>query len=159
MFQDVHVPEKDVWTLTHVDPDDGFADVCLIIHPCSEHPSVERQLALCGWIADNSGCTEWWEEQEVTITLPEATISADLQNCGLVDGWCTNSPTLQLTGSEPVDGEVITLIEGTRNGETFACTGNSCAVPGLEGDNSFTFWAHSSWGDTSQMGSLSAKVD
>lgn len=110
-------------------------------------------------MADNSGCTEWREEQEVTITLPEATIDSVLENCHPVNGWCTNSPTVSLTGSEPVDGEMITLIEGTRNGETFACPGDSCDVPGLEGENSFTFWAHSSWGDTSQMGTLSFKVD
>jgi len=35
----------------------------------------------------------------------------------------------------------------------------SCDVPLLEGENNFTFWALSSWGDSSRMGSLSARVD
>jgi hypothetical protein len=42
-FKEVRDPDHDVWTLTHVDPSDGFSDVCLIIHTCEEHPSVERQ--------------------------------------------------------------------------------------------------------------------
>src|SRR3970282_877510 len=56
VFVEVRDPDHDVWTLTHVDPGDGFLDVCLIIHTCEEHPSVERQQALCSWTADNSGC-------------------------------------------------------------------------------------------------------
>jgi len=71
----VRDPDNDVWTLTHVDTFDPYLDVCLIIHTCDEHPSVDRQLALCGWIADTSGCDKAyrWEEQEVD--LPEATIT------------------------------------------------------------------------------------
>jgi len=158
-FQEVRDPDNDVWTLTHVDPNDGFLDVCLIIHTCAEHPSVQRQQALCGWTADNSGCDEAYKTEEVTVVLPEATISSDLQGCALSDGWCTDSPTLHLVGSEPVAGESITLIEGTRNGEPFACPGSVCDVPLLQGDNQFTFWALSTWGDSSQMGTLSAQVD
>ena len=57
--------------------------------------------------------------KEVTVVLPEATIGSDLQGCTLVDGWCTDTPTLHLEGTEPVAGQTITLIEGTRNGEPF----------------------------------------
>lgn len=159
VFAEVRDPDHDVWTLTHADPFDGLADVCLIIHTCEEHPSVERQQALCGWVADNSGCDEAFKLEEQTVLLPEATIAGALQNCSLIDGWCTSSPTLQLTAFEPVAGESITLIEGTRNGEPFACSGTACDVPLLEGTNEFSFWALSTWGDSSQMGSLSALVD
>jgi hypothetical protein len=158
-FQEVRDPDNDVWTLTHVDPNDGFLDVCLIIHTCDEHPSVQRQQALCGWTADNSGCDRAYKIEEVTVVLPEATISSDLQGCTPVDGWCTDSPTLRLAGTEPVAGETITLIEGTRNGEPFACPGAACDVPLVQGGNQFTFWALSTWGDSSQMGTLSAQVD
>ena len=158
-FVEVRDPDNDVWTLTHVDPNDGFLDVCLIIHTCDEHPSVERQLALCGWVADNSGCTMAFKTEEQTVVLPEATISGDLQDCGLQDGWCTEPAVLHLEGSEPLAGETIDLIEGTRNGALFACGGTECDIPLLQGENDFTFWAHSSYGDTSQMGSLSAQVD
>ncbi len=158
-FEEVRDPDNDVWTLTHIDPGDGFADVCLIVHTCEEHPSVERQLALCGWVADNSGCSEAYKIEETEVVLPEATIAGDLQNCTLNNGWCTTSPSLSLIGVEPLAGESITLIEGTRNGEPFACAGGACAVPLVEGGNSFTFWALSSYGDSSQMGNLSAQVD
>src|SRR3990172_2927482 len=158
-FQEVRDPDNDVWPLPPVDPNDGFLDVCLIIHTCEEHPSVVRQQALCGWTADNSGCDRAYKIKEVTIVLPEATISSDLQGCTLVDGWCTDTPTLHLVGTEPVTGETITLIEGTRNGEPFACPGAVCDVPLVQGGNQLTFWALSSWGDSSQMGTFSAQVD
>jgi hypothetical protein len=93
-FVTVRDPDNDVWTLTHVDPLDGFADVCLIVHTCDEHPSVGRQTSLCGWVADNSGCSMAYKTEEQTVTLPEATIADDLQSCNLNNGWCTSSPTL-----------------------------------------------------------------
>jgi hypothetical protein len=139
VFVEVRDPDHDVWALTHVDPFDGLADVCLIIHTCAEHPSVERQLALCGWVADNSGCDEAYKTEEQTVLLPEATIAGALQDCSLVGGWCTSSPTLHLSANEPVAGESITLIEGTRNDELFACSGMECDVPLLEGSSDFTF--------------------
>lgn len=133
--------------------------MCLIVHTCDEHPSVGRQTALCGWVADNSGCSEAHKTEEVIITLAEAAIADDLQGCNLNNGWCTTPPTLQLTANEPLPRESITLIEGTRNGESFACTSDTCNVPLLEGSNNFSFWALSSYGDSSRMGNLSAQVD
>ena len=158
-FVTVRDPDNDVWTLTHVDPLDPYADVCLIVHTCDEHPSVGRQTSLCGWVADNSGCSMAYKIEEQTVTLAEATISDGLQNCNLNNGWCTSSPTLHLTANEPLPGETITLIEGTRNGEAFACASATCDVPLVEGNNSFGFWALSSYGDSSQMGNHSAQVD
>jgi hypothetical protein len=99
------------------------------------------------------------EVVERTITYPEATISGTLNGCNDQNGWCSTTPMLSLSASEPVAGYVITLIEGTRNGEVFACNGASCDIPLLEGENAFTFWAFSSWGDSSRMGSLTARVD
>ena len=52
-----------------------------------------------------------YKTEEQTITLPEATISDDPQNCNLNNGWCKSFPTLQLTANEPLPGETITLIE------------------------------------------------
>jgi hypothetical protein len=115
-----------------------------------------------------SGCYEgssdtYWEKDEsvdnVSVTYPEATISGALQSCTGNNGWCTSAAQLSLSGVEPVSGYSILGIEGTRNNVTFACTGSTCNVPLLEGSNDFTFWALSSWADTSLMGTLSAKVD
>jgi len=64
-----------------------------------------------------------------------------------------------LNGTEPLSGYSILAVEGSLNGQTFACSGDNCSVPLNEGNNDFTFWAISSWGDSSQMGTFSAKVD
>ena len=110
----------------------------------------------------NEGHTYWEKQeilQEVTNTYPPATISSALQNCTLNNGWCNTAPVLSLSGIEPVAGYNILAIEGTLNGQTFACAGTNCSLPLSQGNNSFNFWALSSWGDTSEMGALNAKVD
>ena len=68
-------------------------------------------------------------------------------------------PALSLNGSEPLAGYGILAVEGSLNGQTFACSGSVCDVPLNEGNNDFTFWALSSYGDSSEMGTFSAKVD
>lgn len=155
----VRDPDNDVWTLIHVDPFDLYLDTCLIIHTCEEHPSVDRQLALCGWIADSSGCEEAYRWEEQGVDLPEATIAADLLSCLPFNGWCTTSPTLHLTGDEPLAGEVIIGVEGTHNGDDFFCAEDTCDVPLAEGQNAFTYWALSSYGDSSRMGEETDQVD
>lgn len=155
----VRDPDHDIWTLTHVDLFDGYSDVCLVMHTCEEHPSVERQAALCGWVADTSGCEEAFQTERRTATLPEAAVSADLRGCSLHGGWCPAESVLHLLGAEPLAGYEITGIEGTRNSEAFFCAGAQCDVTALEGENNFTFWALSSYGDSSLMGTLSARVD
>ena len=155
----VRDPDNDVWTLTHVDPVDGLPDTCFIVHTCEAHPSVERQLALCGWVADNSGCEEAYKFEEVEYDLPEATISWELVNCGLNNGWCTKKPTLLLSGSEPLEAESIYAIEGTLNQETFYCEDDVCGVPFNEGENTLAFWALSTYGDSSLKGEATVFVD
>ena len=99
------------------------------------------------------------EVVEKTINLDPATISSSLQNCNSNNGWCNTLPTLTLNGSEPLSGYNILAVEGSLNGQAFACSGSACDVPLNEGNNDFTFWALSSYGDSSQMGTLFAKVD
>jgi len=132
----------------------GCADACIV---CSWEGSPGKA---CG-DATYSYKTGTKEIIEETISyLPEATISGTLQNCNLSNGWCTNHTTLLLTAIEPVDGYSISIIEGTMNGITFACTDlNNCVVDLVAGDNTFTYWANSSYGDGSQMGTVTAKVD
>ena len=100
--------------------------------------------------------------REETVTYDPATIAGTV-NCTLVKGWCNGAsvPELALSASEPVAGQSILLIEGTRNGESFACQNGevNCSVQLLEGENSFNFWALSSWGDSSLMGNQTARVD
>ncbi|MEW6569517.1 MAG: hypothetical protein AB1449_15405, partial [Chloroflexota bacterium] len=97
---------------------------------------------------------------EETVTHPEATVSGSI-SCGVAgsSGWCRGGAELSLSGSEPLAGYTILALEGTRNGETFACPGSSCSVSLVEGINDFTFWALSSWGDSSRMGTASGRLD
>ena len=115
-----------------------------------------------GCFSGTAGDTYWSKEevlQEVTITHPSATIINSLQNCNLNNGWCNTTPELALSGTEPLSGYNILAIEGSLNGQTFACSGENCSISLNEGNNDFTFWALSSWGDSSEMGTFSSKVD
>ncbi len=111
----------------------------------------------------NNASYEYYEKGDVITTVqstyPPATIAGELLNCTLQNGWCNTRPRLSLTGDEPLDDYVITAIEGTRNGSAFSSPGSTYSISLVEGQNNFTFWALSSWGDSSLMGSLSAKVD
>ena len=112
------------------------------------------------------GDAKYWyktgEESKVvkeTVEHPPATINGSLENCTLQNGWCVTAPELALNADEPMDGYNILAIEGTLNGQTFACEQASCSVPLSEGDNDLAYWALSSWGDSSTMGNATAKVD
>ncbi len=110
----------------------------------------------------NVGATYWKkvdDSQEETITYPPATIEGFLQNCSPNNGWCTTFPQFSLSADEPLPNYDITAIEGTWNGQNFACPESDCSVPLTEGNNALTYWALSSWGDSSTMGSLTVKVD
>ena len=118
--------------------------------------SISRSSSLVSCSAGDLGCRSIPQ----TTTYPPATISGMI-NCPQSGsaGWCIAGSTLTLTGFEPLAGYSIIALEGTRNGETFACSGDNCSVPLLEGSNAFTYWALSSWGDSSAMGSSSGSVD
>jgi hypothetical protein len=91
-----------------------------------------------GCSSGETGCTS----TEQTSTSPPATVSGSVSCSGAItNGWCAGSAQLVLSASEPVSGQSITLIEGTRNGVTFACPGAACSVPLSDGQNDFTFWA------------------
>jgi hypothetical protein len=99
-------------------------------------------------------------EVEHVVDQPPATVNGSV-TCGVPGsgGWCRGEGELSLSGSEPLSGYTILALEGTRNGEPFACSGSACDVPLLEGANDFSFWAISSWGDTSLMDSAGALLD
>jgi len=82
---------------------------------------------------------------ETTVTYPPATVNGSVA-CSVPGsgGWCRGGAGLSLSGTEPLSGYSTLTLEGTRNGETFACPGASCSVPLVEGNNNFSFWALSS---------------
>lgn len=138
-------------------------------NPICNHKGGGTDCIVCTWKynpGNPCGDAEYWyqlgtksEIVTTTINLPPATISSTLQNCTLNNGWCNTAAKLFLSGTEPVAGYGITAIEGTLNGQPFNCSGANCSVPLNEGNNSFTFWALSSFGDSSVMGTFTAKVD
>lgn len=97
----------------------------------------------------------------VTTTYPPATITGQIQNCILQNGWCVTISQIELNANEPLAGHEILLIEGIRNSEIFACGEfeTTCQIPLLEGINTLEYWAISSWGDSSRKGTTTVKVD
>lgn len=166
----VRDPDKDKWTLIMDNPPPGCYSVCIIYHTCDEHPSVGRQEVVCcgagsGWRADSSSCEMAFKT--VTITLPPAIVSGSF-NCGSAgeDGWCRSSPKLDLNASEPLEGKVITLIEGDIEGSPRVLCDPpdnpsiTCSwTDGGEGTLGISYWAVSSYGDTSEKASDTWRVD
>jgi hypothetical protein len=77
------------------------------------------------------------------------------------DNFCSNLPTLVLTGEEPLPNESITAIQGTYSDIMFYCAGDRCALPmqttPMEGVL-VEFWAESSFGDTSEKFTAQVRV-
>ena len=93
-------------------------------------------------------------EKSVVVDLPEAQAWLSLGNCGNTspNGLCTRTPSIVVTGEEPLNSEQITAVHAIWNGKTYSCAGNSCEIPltatPMRGE-SMEFWAESSFGDSS----------
>ncbi len=150
-----YVPSKDFWKYKTVNSW-SCSNESKPWEAYSDKPSSQ------GCFSATKGDKYWDKVQStksVTVTYDPATITGSLQNCSLNNDWCTTSPQLSLIAEEPVTGYNIIAIEGTLNGQNFACANTSCSVPLPEGENTLKYWALSSWGDSSEMETTSAKVD
>jgi hypothetical protein len=144
---------------------------------CSTIPSWEQQEYWCGsgtsypsgWCSTHPG--QCWTGKITstycaTTNLPEATVNGSL-GCATAgnNGWCRGGATVSLTAHEPLAGERIQYIEGNLGAGLFtvcdpADNANvSCSWTPAEGNNTLSFWAHSSYGDTSDLETLACKVD
>ena len=157
-------------TLDLYEPPDGSCtaegSVASFFNPgsCSGWPGSCTTLP-CDISLDDSteSCSEGQQgcrAVEKTVDIAPAEVGGSV-TCGVTGsgGWCRGGAELSLSGSEPLSGYSILSLEGTRNGEPFACSGAACGVPLLEGNNAFTFWARSTYGDTSFAGSAGGKLD
>jgi len=139
-------------------------------------------IACAGWPGDCTGLscdingTETIEDcnpgdeactmREEGVDLDPATVSGTA-GCTLTgnNGWCRSGATVALSASEPVSGERITWIEGNQGAGDFSlcdpadASSVTCSWPAGDGNRSLSFWAHSTFGDTSEMGSVNLKVD
>jgi len=103
-------------------------------------------------------------QREMTVKLPPPTVMLSLENCAPVPrsgtNICETTPTLVLTGQEPLPNEHILRIEGTMDGTPFSCNPTCKLRPAATDDNGvkLEFWAWSSYGDSSQVFSGQVRV-
>ena len=94
-------------------------------------------------------------KKDITIKLPPPSVLVSLEGCEPDNsGWCTQPPTLVLTAEEPLPNEAITAISGFAGTEPFSCSGNKCVFKMSDTNPSgirLTFWAYSTYGDTSNV--------
>lgn len=122
-----------------------------------------EHLMLVNWYQVNAelqDCTEGQEacgQVSVYTTYDPATVSGT-NSCTLAgsNGWCKGVGTLSLSSTEPMPGQSITSID---NASGTLCTGGSCVLTYPEGTTSYTYWAVSSFGDTSVQATSSMSVD
>ena len=126
-------------------------------------PASGGRLCAIGWqdtwtencSPGQPGCTSI--QHTTTTTYPPATVTGST-SCSSPgnNGWCIGQASLNLSGSEPLAGYNITGIESSLG---MLCNSSSCTWSFPEGSTSLTFWALSSYGDTSLQASASMKVD
>lgn len=96
------------------------------------------------------------KQREIAVALPPPVVWLELEGCYLesTTNYCESSPILLLLGDEPVLGERITYITGELDEEIFSCQNTNCELPLSETDENgvnLTFWAYSSYGDSSYV--------
>jgi hypothetical protein len=171
-----------IWWLTQ------WADnkvVCDIIVDHTGNPSGFEIIDSCGddiyshWlssdvcdiaITDSENCTglylqlisETTATRSVPVKLPPAMIWVTLQGCLPYASThrCTGTPSLVLSGEEPLAGYSILRLEGTINDDPFVCE-PECLIdlaPTDEDGITINFWAYSSYGDSSELFTARVRV-
>ncbi|MBI3738147.1 MAG: hypothetical protein HY258_03770 [Chloroflexi bacterium] len=103
-------------------------------------------------------------QRQITVTLPPASVEMSLENCAGVTrsgtNICESPPILVLKGIEPLPNEHIVRIEGTMDGQSFACdpTCKLRLAPTDDNGVRLEFWAWSSYGDTSPLFTAQVRV-
>ncbi|MBI5951164.1 MAG: hypothetical protein HY865_05860 [Chloroflexi bacterium] len=105
------------------------------------------------------------EEKEVPLELEPASAWISLEDCEPVlsasTNICESSPTLVITGQEPLPDESITRVEGTYDGKPFDCAEAVCKfhIPEtVEEGVAVEFWSYSTYGDSSIVYSAQVRV-
>ncbi|HEY3313350.1 MAG TPA: hypothetical protein VGK00_17040 [Anaerolineales bacterium] len=94
-------------------------------------------------------------KRDITIKLPPPEVKVSLEGCEPdSSGWCTQQPSLVLTGDEPLPNESIKAISGMAGTDPFTCKGKTCTFKLSETKPTgvrLTFWAYSTYGDSSKV--------
>ncbi len=103
-------------------------------------------------------------QRQISVTLPPADVWLSLQGCDSVSrsgtNICETPPILELKGEEPLPNQHILRIEGTMDGQPFTCAVD-CQLQLSPTDATgvkMTFWAWSSYGDSSQVFGAQVRV-
>jgi hypothetical protein len=103
-------------------------------------------------------------QKQVTVELPPPSVWLSLEGCEPVSSAATNIcetiPKLVLKGVEPLPNEHIVRVEGTMNGQPFACAA-ICKLqlaPTSANGVKLQFWAWSSYGDSTDVFDADVRV-
>jgi hypothetical protein len=92
-------------------------------------------------------------ERKISIKLPPPEVWISLEGCDPDKSTykCDSQPILVLSGEEPIEGEHITGLAGDADGKPFTCDPTCRVNLGPTDDQGMTlsFWAYSSYGDSS----------
>ncbi|MBI5934931.1 MAG: hypothetical protein HY867_14595 [Chloroflexi bacterium] len=161
--------------------------VCKIVVEHEGIPSLEDVYASCGeditneWIAQPicknvdrpNHCKGYYiflvesvpGQRDVAVELPPPAVWVNVTDClavsSLATSVCEYIPKLMLTGEEPLPEYDVSRVEGTLNGQSFSCEGETCAVelqPTGEEGVLMEFWAYSTYGDSSKKFTAQVRV-
>ena len=92
---------------------------------------------------------EFNSQKEATVEIPPPSAWLSLEGCSVdgVTNICNSPPSLKINGEEPMNGEKIIKIEGTANGASFNCDGETCSIllPTNSDSVRFEFWLIQAW--------------
>jgi len=102
-------------------------------------------------------------QREIEIELVPPEVYIDIVNCDPQppENRCEIMPSLHLVAEEPLPNESIISIQGYIGNQPFSCEGDECTVPlPATGENGtqVTFWAESSFGDSSEVFTAQIRV-
>ena len=112
---------------------------------------------------DTQNCTGYYfiqvaskpGKRQVTVKLPPPDVHVSIEGCEPdKSGWCTQQPSLVITAEEPLPNQSITAVLGTVGADSFSCKGSTCIFKLSETKPTgvkLTFWANSTYGDTSKV--------
>ena len=133
---------------------DGYSEECQgrnLRWPSPQVDSINDTLEAC--TSGQTGCVN----VGTPVVYNPATVSG-VNSCTINgnNGWCKGVGKLTLSSTETIPGYSITKIETST---TTLCASGACAYTYPQGVTSLTYWAVSSFGDTSAQSTSSMSVD
>ena len=128
---------------------------------CEYSEDDERAVHCSGLYIYLANITPSERDIEVDLLPPE--VYVDIAHCNPKppENRCDTLPSLHLMAEEPLPNESVINIQGYLGSEPFNCEGDECTIPlqvtGEKGIQA-TFWAESSFGDSSETYTAQIRV-